>query len=157
MNMGRQTPPTARDIMITRVKTVKPDDRVFDAVQLLLKHKVSGAPVVDADGTLVGMLSEKDAIHALMRAVVDRLPSHRVADVMTRKLLTVDEDAHMLTVAHLFLDNPVRRLPVVRQGKLVGQISRRDLLAKAVSIFDDRPNRQAAILYLSATGATPPR
>jgi CBS domain-containing protein len=158
MNMSdTRAAPVARDFMIRRVRTVRPDDRVYDVVKMLLRHRVSGAPVVDASGLLVGVLSEKDAIQALMRAVVDGLPSHHVRDVISTDLITVEEDTHLLTVAHLFLSKPVRRLPVVRDGKLVGQISRRDLLAKAVDIFDDKPDREAAVLYLTATGATPPR
>lgn len=144
--------------MTRRVKTVRADDRVYDAVQMLVAHGISGAPVVDAKGHLIGMLSEKDCIQALMRAVVHRLPSSKVSDVMDRNLTSVREDAHFLTITHLFLYEGLRRIPVVDDdGRLIGQISRRDLLAKAMQIFEKAPTREAAILYLSAfEGTIPP-
>jgi len=140
----------ARDMMIKRVKTVRPETQIADAVKMLLRHGFSGAPVLDASGELVGILSEKDCIQALMRAVVERLPSSQVRDVMTEDVITVTPDTHLLTIAHMFLNKPIRRLPVVENGKLVGQISRRDLLRHAAAVFEDAPSRSAAVLYLSA-------
>ena len=140
----------ARDMMITRVKTVRPDTQVIDAVNMLLKYGFSGAPVLDESGALVGILSEKDCIQALMRAVVERLPSSQVKHVMTKEVITITPDTHVLTIAHMFLNKPIRRLPVVENGQLVGQISRRDLLKHAAAVFEKAPNRGAAVLYLSA-------
>ncbi len=149
--------PSAADMMTRRVITVREDMRVLDAVRLLLKNRVSGAPVVDPRNRLVGMLSEKDCIHALLRAVQERLPSSLVRDVMSRDVLSVPETADLLSIAHLFTTRPVRRLPVISDdGLLLGQISRRDLLAAAVKVWDDAPSREAAVLYLSATGRTTP-
>ena len=141
---------TARDMMTTRLKTVRADDRVYDAVRMLLDNGISGAPVVDENRNLIGILSEKDCTQALMRAVVHGLPSSLVKDVMTTHVVSVPPDAHLLTVSHIFLNRPIRRIPVVEDGKLVGQISRRDLLKHAVSVFDTAPDRTAAVLYLSA-------
>ena len=147
----------ARDMMITRVKTVTPDTQVIDAVNMLLKHGFSGAPVLDENGALVGILSEKDCIQALMRAVVEQLPSSQVQHVMTKDVITVTPDTHILTIAHMFINKPIRRLPVVDNGQLVGQISRRDLLKHAAAIFDQADSRSAAVLYLSAVdGSQPP-
>ena len=157
VSLGTGAGITARDMMTTNLVTVREPMRVLEAVRTLLKSKVSGAPVVDEKGHLVGMLSEKDGIKALLRAVHERLPSAIVADVMTREVTTVHESTDMLTIAHLFVTQPVRRVPVVRDdGKLVGQISRRDLLATAVDVWDESPRREAAVLYLSATGRTTP-
>lgn len=148
---------TARDMMTTKVITVRKDMRTLDAVRLLLNKKVSGAPVVDERRRLIGMLSEKDCIQALMRAVSERLPSSAVADVMSTEMTTVDETTDLLSVAHLFLTKPVRRIPVIREdGTLIGQISRRDLLSAAVRVWDRAPSRRAAMLYLSSTGRTTP-
>lgn len=143
--------------MTTRLITVRPDMRVLDAVKLLLKNRVSGAPVVDERGHLLGVLSEKDCIQALIRAVAERLPSSSVDDVMTKEAVTVHEGTDLLTIAHLFTTRPIRRLPVIDDdGKVVGQISRRDLLSVAVDVWNDAPSREAAVLYLSATGRTTP-
>ena len=155
--LGTGTGTTARDMMKTRLVTVRADMRVLDAVRLLLSNRVSGAPVVDDTGSLIGMLSEKDCIQALLRAVAERLPSSTVADVMTAEVTTVHEGTDMLTVAHMFVTKLLRRIPVVNEaGALVGQISRRDLLATAIEVWDESPSREAAVLYLSATGRTTP-
>ncbi len=146
--------------MMTRTLfTVREEDRISEVVRVLVAKRYSGAPVVDERGQLIGMLSEKDCIAALMRAVIHGLPCSHVRDVMTRQLTTVDPEDHLLTIANHFLYNNRRRLPVVDEaGRLVGQISRSDLLAKALAIFDAAPNREAAILYLSAiAGTVPPR
>ncbi|MEN0068231.1 MAG: CBS domain-containing protein [Myxococcota bacterium] len=148
---------TAREMMTKRLITVRPDMRTLDAVRLLLKNRVSGAPVVDEDYRLIGMLSEKDCIQALLRAVAERLPSSMVRDVMSTEVVTISEESDLLSIAHLFVTKPLRRIPVVRADRtLVGQISRRDLLSSAVKVWDAAPNRQAAVLYLSATGQQTP-
>lgn len=147
----------ARDFMNHRVYTVREGEKVCDVVRVLTTRGYSGAPVVDERGKLIGMLSERDCIQALIRACVHGLPSSHVRDVMSRDLVTVAPDAHLLTVANHFLYGGKRRLPVVDdEGYLLGQISRSDLLKKAIHIFDEAPNRDAAILYLSAINGTIP-
>ncbi|MFT4978580.1 MAG: CBS-domain-containing membrane protein [Myxococcota bacterium] len=140
----------AEDIMVRRLHTAKPDQSVQAVVNALIKHRISGMPVVDAAGKLVGMISEKDCINTLIRAVHDRMPPSHVSDVMTTPK-TIGPGAHLMTIAHHFSTLPLRRLPVVDgEGKLVGQISRRDLLKAARQIFDHSPSREVAVLYLSA-------
>ena len=146
---GKETV-TARDIMVSRLHTTQPDQRVFTVVKSMLKHKISGLPVVDSDYTLVGVISEKDCLEALMRAIHHGLPASTVGEVMTKELITVEESTPFLTIAHIFSTKRIRRLPVVRGSKLVGQISRRDALAAATHVFENAPNRSAAVLYLSA-------
>jgi CBS domain-containing protein len=143
---------TARDMMVESPWTVGPDDPVFETVQMMLKRKLSGVPVVEEDRRLVGVLSEKGCIRALMRAVLYRMPPSVVRDVMMANPATVTEGASLLTVAQLFLQNDLRRVPVVSEGRLVGQISRSDLLDVAVKVFREAPSRHAAVLYLSALG-----
>ena len=141
----------ARDMMATDLRTAKATQRVQDAVRVMLKHGISGMPVVDDDQRLIGMLTQKDCIRALIRAVEDGLPGSTVADVMSRgELLTVTPDTHLLGVAHTFLTNTVRFLPVIDGGRLIGQVTRRDLLRAAIDVFDQAPDRESAVLYLSA-------
>lgn len=142
--------------MAKRLYTVGPDERVFHVVRELVRRKYSGCPVVEGN-RLVGILSEKDCIHALTRAVVDQMPPAFVRDVMTTEVITITSDTPLLTVAHLFLDKNLRRVPVVDNDRLVGQVSRRDLLRHAISIFESHPDRESATLFLSAvTGTVPP-
>ena len=140
----------AKDIMVTAVRSVRADDSIFDATQMLCKNGFSGAPVLDDEGRLLGSLSEKDCIHAFLNIVHHRAPPALVQDVMTAEVMTVAEDTGILDVAHLFVDKGLRRVPVTRDGFLVGQISRRDLLRKVVQIFEGSKDHEAAILYLSA-------
>lgn len=147
---GANNKVVARDMMVTRLHTFGPDERVYTAVKKLLKYGISGAPVVDQDHNLVGVVSEQDCIQALLRAVHSRLPASTVADAMTSEPITVTQDTDFLTVAHLFVKSRVRRIPVVDGPKLLGQISRRDLLKVATRVFDKAPDRDAALLYLSA-------
>lgn len=142
--------------MTRRLYTVGPEDRVYDVVQQLVKRGYSGCPVVE-DGRIVGVISEKDCIRALMRAVVDRLPASFVRDVMSTQLITIQKDTTLLSAAHLFLQHPIRRLPVVDEKmRLLGQVSRSDLLSHAVKVFDSVGSRSAAVLYLSAIEGTQP-
>lgn len=146
----------ARDLM-RRPRTASPDDRVYDVVKMLTRHGISGAPVIDHDRKVIGMLSERDCIHALVRAVMDDLPSHHVRDVMSTELTMIPPETHILTVAHLFLHKQLRRIPVVdREGRLLGQITRGDLLKRAVEVFETAPSRKSALLYLSALEGTIP-
>jgi predicted transcriptional regulator len=146
----------AKDIMMKTVRTVNADDSIFDATQMLCKNGFSGAPVVDADNRIMGMLSEKDCIHAFLNAIHHREPPARVSEVMTREVITVTEETGVLDVAHLFVHKGLRRVPVVQGELLVGQISRRDLLKKIVTIFEGSKDHEAAILYLSALERSAP-
>jgi predicted transcriptional regulator len=142
--------------MTKRLFTARRDQRVVEVVKGLLKHRISGAPVVDDARRVVGVISEQDCIKALMRAVHHRVPFSLVGEVMSTQVISISEDTHIMTMADLFLAHPVRRLPVVRDGILVGQVSRRDVLTTAVSLFKGMPTRQAAVLYLSALGRQAP-
>ncbi len=154
---GRTSGPlVAKDIMVTKLFTVRPEVDVYDAIELLLKKRVSGAPVVDEHYNLVGVLSEVDCIHALVSAAYDQAPTMRVASAMTTGLTTITENTDLLTVANLFLEHSFRRLPVVRDSLLVGQISRRDVLAALNKLMKKLPEHGAALLYLSAKHSTPP-
>ena len=108
-----------RTAMIAADAVVRPDQPVPDAARLLLDHGLSSLPVVDDDGALVGILSEYDIITKRGKLV---------EAVMTRGVITVPDDADLKHVAELIGLHGVRRLPVVRDGRLVGMIGRPELL-----------------------------
>jgi len=121
----------AQDYMATRLISFGPETLIPDAIRALQEYGISGAPVVDAEGNLVGMLSELDCIRAVMEQTGQSDETGvegRVADYMTGNPDRVAHDTDLTEVAHLFMQQGRRRLPVVREGKLVGQISRRDIL-----------------------------
>ena len=123
--------PTARDIMVKKLVTLRRDMAVSEATALLLKHRISGAPVVDSEGRLLGLLSEFDCLRALTSSEYN-LDAHddlvTVGDVMTQSMHTVAPEKDLFAIAHEFVTLRVRRLPVVDGEELIGQVSRRDVL-----------------------------
>lgn len=142
-------PMLARSVMVTRLVTLNPGMDVFDAIALLLRHRISGAPVVAADGTYLGVFSEKCGMGVLLDAAADSLSEATVGDFLDRKAPTIDEGTDLLTIARVFHGTPRRRLPVLRDGKLVGQISRRDVLRAAHDMLSLAPDRETGLEYLS--------
>ena len=143
-------PMLARSLMVTRLVTLPPEMELFDAIGLLLRHRISGAPVVDADGTYLGSFSEKCCMQALLDAALDSLPDTSIASFIKDESPTIDEETDLLTIAHLFNTTHARRLPVLRAGKLIGQISRRDVLRAAHDMLSIAPDRETGLLYLSS-------
>lgn len=113
------------DVMTREIVTISPEASIGDAIELLLARRISGLPVTDASGSLVGILTE----FALMALAYDRdVTGHTVEDHMTREVLTVDTKDSVNKVADLCIVHRVRRLPVLEEGRLVGLVSRRDVL-----------------------------
>lgn len=123
--------PTARDCMTTRLITFRPDDPIRNVVKVLLDKRISGGPVMDDKGQLVGMISELDCLRALAGAAYEGHYTARdrsVRDEMSSNIRTVNPGDDVYTMAHLFETHSIRRLPVMEDGKLIGQVSRRDVL-----------------------------
>ena len=140
----------AFEIMKTNLVTLPPDTNVFDAVDLLIKHKISGAPVVDSDNRLLGVFSEKSVMKVLVAAAYEQVPADRIDSLMNVEPRTITEDTLLVTMAQIFLTSPARRLPVVRQGILIGQVSRRDVIAAATKAPRSHGHEEKRLLYLSA-------
>lgn len=141
---------TAKEIMTTKLITLKPDTDVFDGIATLIKNKVSGAPVVDDDNNLLGIFSEQSCLEVLIDAAYEGLPTNQIKAFMNPTPETISEDTGLLTMAQIFINKRTRRLPVLRDGKVVGQVSRRDLIRAAASIHKSQPCRETTLLYLSA-------
>lgn len=123
--------PTVADYMTREVLTVRENTPVLDAVDLLVSHGVSGVPVLDGRGRLVGLLSEKDCLRLTAKGAAADVPRGTVADYMSRKVATIPPDMDVYYAAGLFLKNVYRRFPVMAHDQLVGVVSRGDIL-KAV-------------------------
>ena len=120
--------PVVQDFMIKDVFVLKPEMDIYEAINFLLENKFSGAPVVNEDHNLVGVISEKDCLRLLAKGVDNQLPEGQVKDYMTCNVVTIPPNMDIYFAAGIFLKNYYRRLPVVDSGKLIGQISRRDVL-----------------------------
>jgi CBS domain-containing protein len=115
--------------MDTTVHTLSPDTDIFKAVNFLLQKKVTGAPVVDAAGKLVGMLTELDCLKLLTLGDADhQAPSGQVKDFMSTTVQTIPPGMDIYYAAGLFMKVAFRRFPVVEDGRLVGAITRFDIL-----------------------------
>lgn len=117
---------TARDLMTPSVLTVSPELPVEAALKILVENRVTGLPVVDETGRLKGIFTETDRLN-LLSSQRDTANA-QVRDVMTRGVITVDEDATIEEINQLLLRANVRRVPVMREGRIVGVVSRRDLV-----------------------------
>ena len=132
---------SARDMMQSELITLRPDHDVFDAIAKLLDNRISGAPVIDQMGRFVGSFSEKTSMSVLLGAAYDQLPTTTVQSFMNVDPgRVIDENLDLLDVAKIFLETPYRRLPVVRDGRLLGQIRRRDVLSCALHLAKRAPD-----------------
>ncbi|MDX1513995.1 MAG: CBS domain-containing protein [Gammaproteobacteria bacterium] len=117
-----------RDYMAANLVTLSPEMEILRAIHLLVEKRISGAPVVDEHGNMVGVLSEQDCMKVALDAGYYEEYGGHVHEYMSKKVETVEADASILTLAERFIEGKYRRFPVVEDNRLVGQISRRDVL-----------------------------
>jgi CBS domain-containing protein len=117
-----------KDYMSTKLITFTPETEVMRAVNTLVQHNIAGAPVVDKDGKVVGMFSEKDCLSVALVAAQDTCIAGPVSQFMSTKIVTVDPEMTLMQLANMFVAQSFRRYPVLENGKLVGQISRSDVM-----------------------------
>jgi CBS domain-containing protein len=143
---------TAREMMVRNLITLCPDMDALEALDVLLRNHISGAPVVDENGVFLGIFSEKSCMRFVVSMAYDGMPSTDVQSLIDVDPPTIDEETDMLTIAQKFLTESCRRLPVLdADGKLRGQISRRDVM-RAVRSHLNAPRRTATAsgLFFSA-------
>lgn len=141
----------AKDIMVKEVITVHKNDTIAEIAKVLVDHSISGVPVVDDDGALVGIVSEGDLLH---KETVPRIPNYvsvldaiiyyngveqyntdfrklmaeQADSIMTEKVVSISEEMEVDEIAKLMLQHGIKRIPVVKNNKIIGIISRRDLI-----------------------------
>ena len=148
-----------RDIMSRRVISVAPDASILEAIRLMLQNHISGLPVIDASGALAGVVTEGDFLRRSETGTERKRPrwlefllgprrladeyvhthSRAVKDVMTSEAITIDEDAGLDEAVELMESRRVKRLPVVRDGQVIGIVSRANLLHALVSLAAAAP------------------
>lgn len=140
----------ASDIMTTELVTLKPEMDVFHGINVLVRNRISGAPVVNENGELLGVFSEKSCMQVLIGAAYEGLPTNQIQAFMNKTPKTICETTQLLSIAQIFLTTPLRRLPVVRGNQLTGLVSRRDVIAAAAKVDRVARDRESTLLYLSA-------
>ncbi len=116
------------DFMTKELIVFTPDIDIYTAIDELVKAKISGAPIVDDQGKLIGIISQKDCLRILANGVFHDAPAGPVREYMTEAVMSIGPEMDIFTVADIFLNNVYRRIPVVENDLVVGQISRRDVL-----------------------------
>jgi CBS domain-containing protein len=148
----------AGDVMTTGAATIRPDASLAEAARIMLQHRISGLPVVDAAGKLVGVITERDFLRrgkddtrrwldALLgeasgQNTADQLNDRRVADVMSTDPITVGVETSVSEVTELMERHNVRRIPVIANDKVAGIVSVTDLLLalmRKTNRISDRP------------------
>jgi CBS domain-containing protein len=146
---------TAKDIMTRDVLTVKPDTSIEELSAILVKNEISGVPVVDDSGALYGVVTENDLISRNKRLhiptvvsfldaaiylesskkfeqEVKRLTATRVGDICTRKVVTITEETTVIDIATIMSEKKAHLLPVLKTGKVVGIVGKRDMVKAVV-------------------------
>ena len=127
-----------RDIMVTKPVVFTSDTDLLDAVSTLVDRHITGAPVVDARGNLVGLLTERDFLRAALVAGYHGERGGCVGDYMSRDVDAVNADDSLLDVATRFIETKRRRYPVIEDNRVVGVVVRRDVLRAVMRAFDLR-------------------
>ena len=122
----------AKDIVTKVVITTVPDMPIYDGVRLLVNRNVSGLPVVDEELNLVGLLSEKDVLRILYEA--EDSIEKTVGDFMSTEVISFDENANLIELCDCLITNNIRRVPVTKDGKLLGVVSRGDVIRAILRI-----------------------
>jgi len=125
---------TIADYMTKNIMTIKQDIDVLAAIKQLLSHKITCAPVLDQAGKLVGMFSEIDCMEVVLSASYNQGMSGKVSDFMSTDIVSVNAESSIVDLAEKFKDTSLRSYPVFSDKKLVGIVSRTDVLRALVSI-----------------------
>ncbi len=115
-----------KDIMKTEVITVKRETDTYEAIRILVENNITGLPVVNDDMTVAGIISEKDVLRLLYD--MEDKPGH-VEDFMTEDVVSFDKEDSLIDIAESLIKNDFRRVPILEDGKLIGILSRKDVIA----------------------------
>jgi len=106
----------------------RPDSDIYSVIKTLIKHSISGAPVINNNGDLVGIISEKDCLRVLLEMAMHEMPGGKVEKYMSSDVVSLDQNQSIIDAVEMFQNSNFRRFPVVDEKKLVGLISRRNVL-----------------------------
>ena len=129
------------DYMTTKLITFKPEQSIHDVISTLTKYKISGGPVVNDKNELIGIISETDCIKHISDSKYYNMPmdnSHTVEKNMVSEVETIDKNMNIFDAANKFISSKRRRFPIVERGKLIGQISQKDILKAALKMKGNR-------------------
>ncbi len=126
---------TIADYMTKNIFTLKKNVSVVAAIKAILDHKITSAPVIDEEGRLIGMFSEKDSIKVVLDAAYNQDMGGTVGEFMATGIETVQQEDNIVELAERFQNSAMRSFPVMDEDKLVGVISRTDVLRALVNSY----------------------
>ncbi len=131
-----KAPMLVSDHMTSKLVTFKTDQSILEVMEQFIKHRISGGPVLDEKGMLAGIISEADCMKQISESRYFNMPilDKSVANFMTKNVETIPHDMTIFDAASRFHKNNRRRLPVLQNGRLVGQISRKDIVVAALKL-----------------------
>tara|TARA_R110001583_G_scaffold131696_1_gene283478 strand:+ start:107 stop:574 length:468 start_codon:yes stop_codon:yes gene_type:complete len=135
-NATDNTPLKVSDYMTTKLITFTPDQTIESVMQAIIKHRISGGPVVNERNELIGIISEGDCIKQISESRYYNMPmqDQTIEKHMASNVETIDGNMNIFDAANKFLEAKRRRFPIVENGKLVGQISQKDVLKAAMKL-----------------------
>lgn len=125
------------DYMTTKIITFKETEPIENVIQTLIENKISGGPVVNEDNELIGIISEGDCMKQISESRYHNLPMDKnstVGKAMIKEVETIDGNMNIFDAVNKFLESKRRRFPIVENGKLIGQISQKDILKAAMKL-----------------------
>ena len=127
------------DYMTRKLVTFKADQPIEEVINAIIKHRISGGPVVNEKHELIGVISEGDCIKEISESRYHNMPmnNHTVENYMVKDVETIDGNMNIFDAANKFLESKRRRFPIIENGKLVGQISQKDILKAAMALKGD--------------------
>lgn len=133
---GDEIPFKVSDFMTKKLITFKPEQSMQEVIETLISNKISGGPVVNEDNELIGVISEGDCISHISKSRYYNMPldDAKVEQSMIKNVETIDGDMNIFDAANKFLEAKRRRFPIVENGKLVGQISQKDVLIATMNL-----------------------
>ena len=135
-NTTEETALRVSDYMTRELITFSPDQTIETVMQALIKNRISGGPVVNESNELIGIISESDCIKQISESRYYNLPMQdtTIEKYITKDVDTIDGNVNIFDAASLFAESPRRRFPIIEKGKLVGQISQKDVLKAAMTL-----------------------
>ncbi len=136
-NVKPSEPILVSDYMTKNLITFKEDQPIEDVIETLVKNRISGGPVVNSNNELIGIISEGDCMKQISESRYYNLPidkNNTVQKAMVKEVETIDGNMNIFDAANKFLESKRRRFPIVENGKLIGQISQKDILKAALKM-----------------------
>ncbi len=132
----QSAPILVKDYMCHSLITFKKEDPLRKVIETLMKFKISGAPVVNEQNELIGVISDGDCMKQISESRYYNMPigEKRVEEFMETNVPTIDKNVNIFDCASLFYKHDCRRFPIIENGKLIGQISRKDILCAAMKL-----------------------